>query len=173
MNRLPLALFALFISVGLWSAPSPSLTSFMAPSVALAAQVDETAMDDQVREIAKTLRCAICQTENIWESQSVLAAQMRQIIRDRLQQGESPDEIKTYFLSRYGDYILMKPRVRGWNWLIWAGPFVLLLIGGLLLYRTLSRWAATPPDSPPADTLPPLSEPSRQRIKDELRAFDK
>ena len=166
MNRVALILPALLLTGGAWLAP-PVFT----PVAAHAAQVDETALDDQVRNIAKTLRCAICQTENIWESQSVLAAQMRQIIRERLQEGESPEQIKAYFLSRYGDYILMKPRVRGWNWLIWAGPFVLLVIGGLVLYRTLFRWTTT--TSVPADPPPPLSEPSRRRIDDELRAFDK
>jgi len=157
---------ALLLTGGAWLAEP-----VFAPAAAQAAQVDETTLDDQVRNIAKTLRCAICQTENIWESQSVLAAQMRQIIRERLQQGESPEQIKSYFLSRYGDYILMKPRVRGWNWLIWAGPFVLLLIGGLWLYRTLFRWTTSP--TAPPDHLPPLSEPSRRRIDDELRTFDK
>ena len=171
MSRVPLICLALFLPVGLWSPPAGPV-SFATPSIAQAAQVDETALDDQVREIAKTLRCAICQTENIWESQSVLASQMRQIIRERLQQGESPEQIKAYFLSRYGDYILMKPRVRGWNWLIWGGPFVLLLIGGLLLYRTLFRWT-TAPASTPGDNPLPLSESSKRRIEDELRAFDK
>jgi cytochrome c-type biogenesis protein CcmH len=167
MSRAALILPVLLLTGGAW------LTQpVFAPATAQAAQVDETALDDQVRQIAKTLRCAICQTENIWESQSVLAAQMRQIIRDRLKQGESPEQIKAYFLSRYGDYILMKPRVRGWNWLIWAGPFVLLAIGGLLLYRILFRWTTVPPAAP-LDQLPPLSESSRRRIDDELRAFDK
>ena len=168
MSRMVLLLCALVLSGGAWLAPLPAI----GPATARAAQVDETALDDQVREIAKTLRCAICQTENIWESQSVLASQMRQIIRERLQQGESPEQIKAYFLSRYGDYILMKPRVRGWNWLIWAGPFVLLLIGGLLLYRTLFRWTVAPPSVLEENPLP-LSESSKQRIEDELRAFDK
>ncbi|HXZ25792.1 MAG TPA: cytochrome c-type biogenesis protein CcmH, partial [Nitrospiria bacterium] len=63
------------------------------------------------------------------------------------------------------------PRVRGWNWVIWAGPFVLLLIGGLVLTRTLSRWSASAASTPP-DPLPPLSEPSRKRIDSELRAYD-
>lgn len=142
------------------------------PSWAGARPVEESPLDDQVREIAKTLRCAICQTENIWESQSTLAAQMRDVIRERLQQGESPDAIKTYFLSRYGDYILMKPQKRGWNWLLWAGPFVLLLIGGLLLYRTLSRWTARTAAAPP-EAVPPLNDLARQRIDREVRAFDK
>jgi cytochrome c-type biogenesis protein CcmH len=171
MSRIHLILSVLLLCSGLWPGLA-ALVPATAPSVALAAQVDETALDDQVREIAKTLRCAICQTENIWESQSVLASQMRQIIRERLQQGESPEQIKAYFLSRYGDYILMKPRVRGWNWLIWGGPFVLLLIGGLLLYRTLFRWTAVPASTPEDNPLP-LSESSKQRIEDELRAFDK
>ena len=171
MSRVSRMLAVLLLCGCLWPAVA-ALSPSAALPIARAAQVDETALDDQVREIAKTLRCAICQTENIWESQSVLASQMRQIIRERLQQGESPEQIKAYFLSRYGDYILMKPRVRGWNWLIWGGPFVLLLIGGLLLYRTLFRWTAAPP-SAPEDTPPPLSESSRQRIEDELRAFDK
>ncbi|HXZ25201.1 MAG TPA: cytochrome c-type biogenesis protein [Nitrospiria bacterium] len=165
MNRIAFMVIALLLT-GSWAA----LPAF-APIEARAAQVDETALDDQVREIAKTLRCAICQTENIWESQSVLAAQMRSIIRERLKAGETPDQIKAYFLSRYGDYILMKPRVRGWNWVIWAGPFVLLLIGGIVLTRTLSRWSASAA-STPADPLPPLSEPSRKRIDNELRAYD-
>lgn len=139
---------------------------------AQARQVEETELDLQVRDIAKTLRCAICQTENIWESQSTLAAQMREVIRTKLRQGESPEQIKAYFLSRYGDYILMKPRKRGLNWLIWVGPFVLLLIGGALLYRTLARWtartAAAPEESPP-----PLNDQARARIEHELRSFDK
>jgi cytochrome c-type biogenesis protein CcmH len=159
-------IFSVLLLTGAW----PALPAF-APVEARAAQVEETALDDQVREIAKTLRCAICQTENIWESQSVLAAQMRDIIRERLKAGETPDQIKAYFLSRYGDYILMKPRVRGWNWVIWAGPFVLLLVGGILLSRTLSRWTTSA--SAPTAPLPPLSEPSRQRIENELRAYDK
>ncbi|HUJ79382.1 MAG TPA: cytochrome c-type biogenesis protein [Nitrospiria bacterium] len=162
---------AVILSMLLATGVSPAVPAFT-PAAAQAAQVDETAVDDQVREIAKTLRCAICQTENIWESQSVLAAQMRQIIRERLKEGETPEQIKAYFLSRYGDYILMKPRVRGWNWVIWAGPFVLLLIGGILLSRTLARWS-TSASAAPAAPPPPLSEPSRRRIEDELRAYDK
>jgi cytochrome c-type biogenesis protein CcmH len=143
-----------------------------APAAASARQVDEAALDSQIREIAKTLRCAVCQTENIWESQSALAAQMREVIRERLQRGESPEQIKSYFLSRYGDYILMEPRKHGLNWLIWAGPFVLLLIGGLFLFRTLSRWSARTAAAP-NEELPPLTESSRARLDRELRLLDK
>lgn len=142
------------------------------PALAIARPVDEDPLDSQIREIAKTLRCAVCQTENLWESQSVLAAQMREVIRERLRRGESPDEIKAYFLSRYGDYILMQPRKTGMNWLIWAGPFALLLVGGLLLYRTLFRWTANSATAPHEEPTP-LDHASRQRIEQELRTLEK
>ena len=81
---------------------------------------------------AKTLRCTVCQTENIWESGAPLAQQMRGVVRERLKLGHSPEDIKEYFLSRYGDYIMMQPPKHGVNWLLWVGPFILLLGGGLL-----------------------------------------
>lgn len=130
--------------------------------------VNETPLDVQVREIAKTLRCTVCQTENIWESGAPLAKQMRNAIRERLAQGDSPDEIHAYFLSRYGDYILMQPPKRGVNWLIWIAPFVLLFVGGLFLYKEVKLWVKPPSDSP-QEQPPPLDLESRKRIERELR----
>ena len=72
------------------------------PSWGLAEIVDETEIDEKVREIAKTLRCTVCQTENIWESGAPLAHQMREAVRERVIQGQSADEIRAYFHSRYG-----------------------------------------------------------------------
>ncbi|MEW6683306.1 MAG: cytochrome c-type biogenesis protein [Nitrospirota bacterium] len=132
----------------------------------LAATVDESDLDTRTREVAKTLRCTVCQTETVWESGSPFAGQVRDAIRERLQQGQTPDEIRAYFLSRYGDYILMQPPTRGVNWIVWVGPFVLLFVGGLILYRSLARWV-TPSLPPPAE---PLDDASRQRIERELRS---
>ncbi|HXC61407.1 MAG TPA: cytochrome c-type biogenesis protein [Nitrospiria bacterium] len=143
-----------------------------APAVAAAGTVDEQTIDIRTREIAKTLRCTVCQSESVFESQAPLAQQMRGVIRERVAQGQSDEEIRAYFLSRYGDYILMEPRRTGMNWLIWAGPFLLLFIGGLFLYRTLARWAAQTASAPPED-LPPLDDISRQRIDRELRSLPK
>jgi len=118
------------------------LLSSLSMSPATASTVQEEKIDLQMRDIAKTLRCTICQNESIWESQAELAHQMRDLIKERLMKGETPDQVRAYFLSRYGDYILLAPQKRGMNWLLWAGPFVLLAAGGLFLYRTLSRWVA-------------------------------
>lgn len=139
------------------------------PGLASAAVVEESDLDIQVREIAKTLRCTVCQTENIWESGAPLAKQMRNAIRERLVQGQSPEEIHAYFLSRYGDYILMQPPKRGVNWLIWIAPFLLLLIGGLFLYKEVTSWIRDTQKSPP-DQPPPLDPQSRKRIERELQS---
>jgi len=138
-------------------------------SAAWSSTVEESELDVQTREIAKTLRCTVCQTESIWESGAPLAAQMRQVIRERLAQGQSPDEIRAYFYSRYGDYILMQPPKRGVHWIIWTGPFAALLIGGFFLYRTLRRWVVQTPASSP-EGFEPLDESSRKRLERELHS---
>ena len=141
---------------------------FVVACPSLAATIDETEIDVKTREISKTLRCTVCQTENIWESGAPLAQQIREVVRERVKQGQSAEEIRTYFLSRYGDYILMEPPKQGINWLIWLAPFLLLVGGGILLIRELGRWVAhTPP--PPSDPPPPLDEEARRRIQKELQ----
>jgi cytochrome c-type biogenesis protein CcmH len=139
------------------------------PFPLFAAVQEETEVDVQVREIAKTLRCTVCQTENIWESGAPLAQQMRGVIRERLALGHSQEEIRAYFLSRYGDYILMEPPKHGVNWFIWVAPFLLLLIGGLLLYKEVTQWVRNTP-TPSNQPEPPLDDHARKRIERELES---
>jgi cytochrome c-type biogenesis protein CcmH len=139
------------------------------PLIVSAAVVEESELDIQVREIAKTLRCTVCQTENIWESGAPLAKQMRGAIRERLEQGQSSEEIQAYFLSRYGDYILMQPPKRGVNWFIWIAPFFLLLVGGIFLYKEVAHWVRDTKPPPPVQP-PPLDPQSRKRIERELQS---
>ncbi len=141
-------------------------------SLAAAETLTEDQLQAQVKEVAKTLRCAVCQSESVWESNAELAIQMRDIIRERLSQGQTPDEIRAYFVSRYGDFILLQPRTFvGMNWLLWGGPFLLLIIGGTFLFRTLRTWVAqTAPDPPEA--LSPIDERGRRRIEQELRSLE-
>lgn len=138
-------------------------------SQSMAATVQEEQIDLQMRDIAKTLRCTICQNESIWESQAELAHQMREIIKERLMKGESPDQIRAYFLSRYGDYILLAPQKSGLNWLLWAGPFVLLAGGGVFLYRTLSHWVAQAAEEK-QEAPPPIDDHLRKRIEAEFHS---
>ncbi len=141
---------------------------FLSFSFAFAEGLTEDEVQAKVREISKTLRCAVCQSESVWESGAELAMQMRQIVRERVIAGESGDEIRAYFVSRYGDFILLKPRVTGLNRLIWFGPFLLLAVSAFLLYRKMRSWVTQTPPSPP-DQIAPLSDEERQRIEEALR----
>lgn len=129
-----------------------------------ATEVQESRTDAQARELARELRCTVCQSETVWESNSTLAQQMRQLIRERLAKGESPAEVKQYLYQRYGDYILMKPRFSGAHVWLWLLPLLLLSAGAFALWRTLRRWK-----KPAAPAPAPLTPQMRARIADELQ----
>ena len=87
-------------------------------------------IDNQIREISYLLMCPVCQGQTVAESNSELATQMRAIIKQKLEKGESKQEIIAYFVNRYGETILGAPPPKGANWLIWVLPALALLFGG-------------------------------------------
>lgn len=102
----------------------------------------DSALAAQTAAVAATLRCPVCQGESIQDSPSELALQMRGVVRERLRAGESPEQVKAYFVSRYGEWILLEPTMKGLNVLLYVFP-VLLVIGGLALVAYLvKRWTA-------------------------------
>lgn len=112
------------------------------------ATVSDSALDAQTKAVASTLRCPVCQGESIEDSPSDLARQMRDVVRDRLRAGETPDQVKAYFASKYGEWILLEPTMKGLNIMLYAIP-VLLVVGGLALVAFLvRRWT-----SPETNTL--------------------
>ena len=117
----------------------------LALSSTLRAQVDSL-LEARTAAVASTLRCPVCQGESIQDSPSELAQQMRAVVRDRLRSGESPEQVKAYFVSRYGEWILLEPRMSGLNVVLYAVP-VLLVLGGLALVFVLVRRWTTPADS--------------------------
>lgn len=98
----------------------------------------DSALEARTSAVAATLRCPVCQGESIQDSPSQLAQQMRAVVRDRLRDGESPAQVKAYFVSRYGEWILLEPKTTGLNVVLYVLP-VLLVIGGLLLVVFLVR----------------------------------
>jgi cytochrome c-type biogenesis protein CcmH len=109
-------------------------------------------LDERVREVASELRCVVCQNLSVADSPSDLAKEMRNLVGELLQQGKTPEEIKAYFQSRYGDFVLLEPPKRGFNLLVWGLPFAALLVGVYSVYLVAKRWtvrgrqAAPPPD---------------------------
>lgn len=97
-------------------------------------------LDNVTAEVAAELRCLVCRGQSVLESSSQLAQEMRALIREKLAAGETPDEVKAYFVRSYGDYILLKPRAEGVSLLVYLLPALALLGGGLLLFRLFGRW---------------------------------
>jgi cytochrome c-type biogenesis protein CcmH len=99
------------------------------------------ALDDQVREIAKGLRCPVCSGETVADSHAPISVQMRGIIREKLEAGESKDQIDAYFVSRYGPEILLTPQASGFTLGVWVMPIVALVVGFLIVLAVLRSWS--------------------------------
>lgn len=100
----------------------------------------DAAFEAKVREVASSLRCPVCQNNSIEESPSLLAQDMKREVRQRLAAGESPDAIRRYFISRYGEWVLTKPRAAGVNLSVWLLPVVALFGGAVLVWLAVRRW---------------------------------
>jgi cytochrome c-type biogenesis protein CcmH/NrfF/cytochrome c-type biogenesis protein CcmH/NrfG len=100
----------------------------------------DAAFEARVREVASSLRCPVCQNNSIEESPSLLAQDMKREVRQRLAAGETPDEIRRYFISRYGEWVLTKPRAAGVNLSVWLLPVVALFGGAVIVWLAVRRW---------------------------------
>lgn len=97
-------------------------------------------LDERVLRVARQLMCPVCEGQTVAESSAELAEQMRALIKEKLKRGESPEQIVAYFVSRYGESILAAPPKRGFNLVVWIGPFAILLLGMAIAASTLRRW---------------------------------
>lgn len=98
------------------------------------------ATEQTVYEVASQLRCVVCQNLSVADSPSEMAGQMRAIVRDRLAAGESPEQVRQYFVDRYGEWILLAPRRRGFNLVVWGVPVAAVVIGLTVTILLLRRW---------------------------------
>jgi cytochrome c-type biogenesis protein CcmH len=114
---------------------------------ALAVQPDEVlpdpALESRARALSRELRCMVCQNQSIDDSDAPLARDLRILVRDRLKAGDSDRQVVDYLVDRYGEFVLLKPRVAWHTAVLWASPVLVLLIGVLALVR-LRRRAAAP-----------------------------
>jgi cytochrome c-type biogenesis protein CcmH len=100
---------------------------------ALAVQPDEIlkdpAMEARARELSRELRCMVCQNQSIDDSDAPLARDLRLLVRERLQAGDSNTQVIDFLVARYGEFVLLKPRFTGHTMLLWLTPPILLAIG--------------------------------------------
>ena len=124
-----------------------------------------------VAEIAAQLRCVVCQSLSVADSPSETAHQMRGVIRERLAAGETPEQVKAYFVEKYGVWILLAPPRQGFSLLVWIIPYAGLLAGLVVVFVVIRRWSRR---APTASVTPrPVDEATRQRIQREMAEMDR
>ena len=126
----------------------------MLAAQALAVQPDEVlpdpALESRARALSRELRCMVCQNQSIDDSDAPLARDLRLLVRDRLKAGDSDRQVIDFLVDRYGEFVLLKPRVAWHTAALWATPVLVLAIGVFTLLRLRRRAAAArgPPASP-------------------------
>lgn len=125
--------------------------------LAAAQIVAEAENEPRIRALAATLRCPVCQSESILESQAATAREMMMLLREQVAEGRTDAEITAFFRARYGDFVTLAPPPNAVGGMIWALPVLLLLGGALVWVRALRRPGRPAPDAPPPDA-PPLDE---------------
>jgi cytochrome c-type biogenesis protein CcmH len=129
-----------------------ALLTFLAVPCAMAVEPDEVLSDAtleaRARSLSKELRCMVCQNQSIDDSEAPLARDLRILVRERLQAGDSDGQVIDFLVARYGEFVLLRPRFSWHTAVLWLGPAAMLLIGGCAVlvlarrYRVKSAAAA-------------------------------
>ena len=143
-----------------------ALTLLTVQHQALAVQPDEImpdpVLEGRARALSKELRCMVCQNQSIDDSNAPLARDLRILLRDQLKAGKSDDEVRDFLVSRYGEFVLLAPRLSAHTVLLWTAPALALALGAitfLLTFRRRNRKEANP--------LSPAEKQRLQRLLDD------
>jgi len=135
-----------------------SVNAMGARAIEPAEVLTDPALEGRAREISKELRCLVCQNQSIDDSDAELAQDLRQLVRERLVAGDTDNQVVEYVVSRYGDFVLLKPPLKPETFALWFGPAILAVIA-LLAIAIYYRRARTPVEPEP------LSVAEQDRLK--------
>jgi cytochrome c-type biogenesis protein CcmH len=123
---------------------------------------EDPKLEARLVDISQELRCLVCQNESLASSHAELADDLRQEVRELIRSGKSDQEIKDFLVARYGDFVLYRPEVKPLTWVLWFGPFLLLVIAAIFLgvYLRQRRALVAPM---------PMSDEARERAKQLLK----
>lgn len=102
-------------------------------------QLPDARQEAQAKALMEELRCLVCQGQSIADSDAELAGDMRALVRQRIAAGERPEQVRSWLIGRYGDWVSYRPPVEPLTWPLWAAPALLLLIGAWLLRKRIVR----------------------------------
>jgi len=124
-----------------------------------AERLPDPVQEARAKALFSNVRCMVCQNESIDDSEAELAADLRKVIREQVSQGRTNEQIKQFLVDRYGQFVLMTPSLSMGNLALWAGPFVVVLVGaGLLIGRLRNRSPDEELSPEEAERLKGLSE---------------
>ncbi|MDE1466459.1 cytochrome c-type biogenesis protein [Aurantiacibacter sp. D1-12] len=132
-------LFALFALLAVSLPTALTAQSSMPPAPYAYTQLEDPAQEQIARDLMETLRCLQCQSQSIADSDAPVAGDMRHQVRTRIAAGESPEEIRAYLISRYGDYISYEPEISATTWPLFVLPGILVLLALIVLLRRVGR----------------------------------
>lgn len=145
--------------LGLLGLPVAATAQAPAPSASAPREPMSPEAEARMRTLSEELRCLVCQNQTLADSDADLAVDLRRQVEGMVAAGKSDDEIKDYLVERYGDFVLYRPRFQ-WNTaVLWAGPFLLLLIGATAWVVVQRRSRRTP------EGIQPLSADARERAR--------
>ena len=109
----------------------------------------DAAQEARARKLMKEIRCVVCQSQSIDESEAGIAHDMRQIVRNQIAAGRTDGEIRSYLVDRYGDFVLLNPPFKAVTLVLWLGPFILVALAGFGVFMFYRRSSATHCSVPP------------------------
>ncbi|MBF9232080.1 cytochrome c-type biogenesis protein [Microvirga alba] len=119
------------------------IAALLASGSAYAVQPDEVLKDPvlehRARDISSGLRCLVCQNQSIDDSDATLAKDLRLLVRERLSAGDTDEQVRTFLVQRYGEFVLLKPTFGAHTFLLWLTPALVLVLGGFGAYAALRR----------------------------------
>lgn len=120
----------------------------------------DPALETRAENLGKELRCLVCQSESIEDSNADLAKDLRIIVREQIQSGKSDVEVKKFVVDRYGDYVLLRPPFKATTLVLWLGPFAFFVLGLVAVWAFYRRRGASQNPAAPA----PLTEAEKRRL---------
>jgi cytochrome c-type biogenesis protein CcmH len=135
--RLPILHALAALAITLFGAPSVSADSGRPPAPYAYKQLSNPTKEAEATELMAELRCLVCQGQSIHDSDAEMAGDMRHLVRTRIEAGESPDEVRTFLIDRYGSWVSYQPRLDRDTLVLWLAPLFLLLGGGFLVLRRI------------------------------------
>ena len=148
-----------------------ALLTFIAVPCAMAVEPDEVLSDATLeargRALSKELRCMVCQNQSIDDSEAPLARDLRILVRERLQAGDSDGQVIDFLVARYGEFVLLRPRFSWHTAVLWLGPAALLLVGGCAVLVLARRYRVN--SAAVAEAQQGLTAAEAARLSDVLR----